>query len=86
MAPGPSIPGINQLTAAPANPQQVNLVKFPLKIIIHQITLKYLQQQSQNPQMTAATPNPYPPGYNLASVDMSSFSGIDWSSMYGMYV
>ncbi len=23
-------------------------------------------------------------GYNLANVDMSSFQGIDWSSMYGM--
>lgn len=28
-------------------------------------------------------PNPYQ-GYNLANVDMSSFQGIDWSSMYGM--
>ena len=27
--------------------------------------------------------NPYQ-GYNLANVDMSSFQGIDWSSMYGM--
>lgn len=33
------------------------------------------------------TPNPYQ-GFNLANVDMSSFQGIDWSSMYGtrMYV
>jgi RNA-binding protein Musashi len=28
-------------------------------------------------------PNPYQ-GFNLANVDMSSFQGIDWSSMYGM--
>ena len=31
----------------------------------------------------AGTPNPYQ-GYNLANVDMSSFQGIDWSSVYGM--
>jgi RNA-binding protein Musashi len=54
------------------------------------------QQQPQNPQLSAAhaahaaaaaaaNSNPYP-GYNLTSVDMSSFNGIDWSSMYGMYV
>ena len=43
------------------------------------------QQQHQNPQLTAATANPYP-GYNLTSVDMSGFNGIDWASMYGMYV
>jgi hypothetical protein len=51
-------------------------------------------QQPQNPQMAAAAAaaaaaanaNPYPGGYNLAGVDMSSFNGIDWSSMYGMYV
>lgn len=42
------------------------------------------QQQPQNPQLTP-TPTAYP-GYNLASVDMSSFNGIDWASMYGMYV
>jgi RNA-binding protein Musashi len=50
-------------------------------------------QQPQNPQLAAAhaaaaaaNVNPYPNGYNLAGVDMSSFNGIDWSSMYGMYV
>jgi RNA-binding protein Musashi len=46
-------------------------------------------QQPQNPQLTTAAataaPQPYP-GYNLASIDMTSFNGIDWSSMYGMYV
>lgn len=51
-------------------------------------------QQPQNPQLQAAAaaahaananPNAYP-GYNLASIDMTSFNGIDWSSMYGMYV
>lgn len=41
--------------------------------------------QPQNPQLTAAPSNHYP-GYNLTSVDMSSFNGIDWASMYGMYV
>ncbi|CAO1417264.1 unnamed protein product [Diamesa tonsa] len=40
--------------------------------------------QQQQPQMN---PNPQQyPGYSLANVDMSSFSGVDWSSMYGMYV
>lgn len=41
------------------------------------------QQQPQTPQMTAPATNPYP-GYNLASVDMTGFNSIDWSSMYGM--
>ena len=41
------------------------------------------QQQQQNPQLTAA---PTYPGYNFSSVDMSGFNGIDWASMYGMYV
>lgn len=41
------------------------------------------QQQPQTPQLAAPTANPYP-GYNLTSVDMSGFNGIDWSSMYGM--
>lgn len=45
-------------------------------------------QQPQNPQLAAAAAvanaNPYPSGYNLAGVDMSSFNGIDWSSMYGI--
>lgn len=41
------------------------------------------QQQPQTPQMTAPQGNPYP-GYNLTSVDMTGFNGIDWSSMYGM--
>ena len=31
----------------------------------------------------AGAPNAYQ-GYNLANVDMSSFQGIDWSSVYGM--
>lgn len=39
--------------------------------------------QGQHPTGTAGNPNPYQ-GYNLANVDMSSFQGIDWSSMYGM--
>lgn len=42
------------------------------------------QNQQQQPQMNPA-PTQYP-GYSLANVDMSSFSGVDWSSMYGMYV
>lgn len=50
-----------------------------------QLSAPTANQQPQNPQLTAATTNPYP-GYNLTSVDMSSFNGIDWSSMYGMYV
>lgn len=33
------------------------------------------------PQMAAATPYQ---GYNLTNVDMSSFQGVDWGSMYGM--
>ncbi|XP_053594346.1 RNA-binding protein Musashi homolog 2-like isoform X1 [Microplitis demolitor] len=36
------------------------------------------------PQQTAAAPgNPYQ-GYSLTNVDMSSFQGVDWGSMYGM--
>lgn len=50
-----------------------------------QLTAPQTNPQPQNPQLTTAAPNPYP-GYNLASVDMSSFNGIDWASMYGMYV
>ncbi|XP_062561131.1 RNA-binding protein Musashi homolog 1-like isoform X3 [Armigeres subalbatus] len=52
------------------------------------------QQQPTNPaanhqlmsahQLAAATAgNPYQ-GYSLANVDMSSFQGVDWGSMYGM--
>lgn len=29
------------------------------------------------------TPSPYQ-GYNLTNVDMTSFQGVDWGSMYGM--
>ncbi|XP_044736284.1 RNA-binding protein Musashi homolog 2 isoform X2 [Chrysoperla carnea] len=35
------------------------------------------------PPLGAATANPYQ-GYSLTNVDMSSFQGVDWSSMYGM--
>ncbi|CAD6239232.1 GSCOCG00008652001-RA-CDS [Cotesia congregata] len=36
------------------------------------------------PQQAAAAPgNPYQ-GYSLTNVDMSSFQGVDWGSMYGM--
>ncbi|XP_018324882.1 RNA-binding protein Musashi homolog 2-like isoform X1 [Agrilus planipennis] len=37
------------------------------------------------PAIAAAqvTPSPYQ-GYNLTNVDMSSFQGVDWGSMYGM--
>ncbi|XP_022195514.2 RNA-binding protein Musashi homolog Rbp6 isoform X2 [Nilaparvata lugens] len=38
--------------------------------------------QTLAPLTTTAT-NPYQ-GYNLTNVDMSSFQGVDWSSMYGM--
>ena len=31
----------------------------------------------------AAAGNPYT-GYSLTNVDMSSFQGVDWSSIYGM--
>lgn len=31
----------------------------------------------------AVNPSPYQ-GYNLTNVDMSSFQGVDWTSMYGM--
>ncbi|XP_037922029.1 RNA-binding protein Musashi homolog 2 isoform X3 [Hermetia illucens] len=39
------------------------------------------------PVSAAAAANPYQ-GYTLANIDMSSFQGVDWSSMYGvgMYV
>lgn len=49
------------------------------------------QQQQANPAAThqlmpahqLAAGNPYQ-GYSLANVDMSSFQGVDWGSMYGM--
>lgn len=40
-------------------------------------------QHHQQQQLTGPTGTPYP-GYNLANVDMSSFQGVDWSSLYGM--
>ncbi len=41
-------------------------------------------QQAGGQQVNApGAPNAYQ-GYNLANVDMSSFQGIDWSSVYGM--
>ncbi|CAG9803888.1 unnamed protein product [Chironomus riparius] len=52
---------------------------------VSQLSAQTANQQQQNPQLTAAAANPYP-GYNLTSVDMSGFNGIDWASMYGMYV
>lgn len=41
--------------------------------------------QAQAQAQTAATApgNPYQ-GYSLTNVDMSSFQGVDWGSMYGM--
>ncbi|KAG8330942.1 RNA-binding protein Musashi homolog 2 [Homalodisca vitripennis] len=40
--------------------------------------------QALNPAAALAPPaNPYQ-AYSLANVDMSSFQGVDWSSMYGM--
>ncbi len=47
------------------------------------------QPQQQQPTLATAPTvggqNPYhPQGYGLPNVDMSSFQGVDWSSMYGM--
>lgn len=47
------------------------------------------QPQQQQPTLATGpavgTQNPYhPQGYGLPNVDMSSFQGVDWSSMYGM--
>ncbi|XP_037040912.1 RNA-binding protein Musashi homolog 2 isoform X2 [Bradysia coprophila] len=43
------------------------------------------QQQALAAAPTVGTQNPYhPQGYGLPNVDMSSFQGVDWSSMYGM--
>lgn len=36
-----------------------------------------------NPSNAGAAAHPYQ-GYNLANVDMSSFQGVDWNSVYGM--
>ena len=38
---------------------------------------------ANNPSNTGGAANPYQ-GYNLANVDMSSFQGVDWNSVYGM--
>lgn len=58
---------------------------MPTAAAVSQLSAQQANQQQQNPQLTAAAANPYP-GYNLTSVDMSGFNGIDWASMYGMYV
>ncbi|KAJ8686532.1 hypothetical protein QAD02_022326 [Eretmocerus hayati] len=41
------------------------------------------QPQANSPAAGVAPPNPYQ-GYSLTNVDMSSFQGVDWGSMYGM--
>ncbi|XP_065331623.1 RNA-binding protein Musashi homolog 2 isoform X2 [Cloeon dipterum] len=41
------------------------------------------QSQQQAAAAAAAAGNPYQ-GYSLTNVDMSSFQGVDWGSMYGM--
>lgn len=41
------------------------------------------QPQANSPATGVAPPNPYQ-GYSLTNVDMSSFQGVDWGSMYGM--
>lgn len=42
------------------------------------------QPQANSPATAGvAPPNPYQ-GYSLTNVDMSSFQGVDWGSMYGM--
>ena len=38
---------------------------------------------ANNPSNNAGAAHPYQ-GYNLANVDMSSFQGVDWNSVYGM--
>lgn len=40
-------------------------------------------QAAQQQQQGAQAGNPYQ-GYSLTNVDMSSFQGVDWGSMYGM--
>ncbi|KAJ6635841.1 RNA-binding protein Musashi like Rbp6 [Pseudolycoriella hygida] len=43
------------------------------------------QQPTLSAAPAVAAQNPYhPQGYGLPNVDMSSFQGVDWSSMYGM--
>ncbi|RZF45058.1 hypothetical protein LSTR_LSTR002019 [Laodelphax striatellus] len=42
-----------------------------------------LQTIAAGPPLSTAAGNPYQ-GYNLTNVDMSSFQGVDWGSMYGM--
>lgn len=63
----------NQIVQAATNPNNMNAAAAAAAAAA-----------GQQPQMNAA-PAQYP-GYSLANVDMSSFSGVDWSSMYGMYV
>jgi RNA-binding protein Musashi len=54
----------------------------------HQAAAAQHHQQQQQQQAAAAAAgqaggNPYQ-GYSLTNVDMSSFQGVDWGSMYGM--
>ena len=46
----------------------------------HTFSAAAAQQAALN---AAASANPYQ-NYALTNVDMSSFQGVDWSSMYGM--
>lgn len=69
---------------APGVPAQLQAAAAAAQLQQHQQQpASSSQQQPQTPQLTAPATNPYP-GYNLASVDMTGFNSIDWSSMYGM--
>lgn len=48
-----------------------------------QATHPHAQALAAQAQAPVAAHNPYQ-AYGLPNVDMSSFQGVDWSSMYGM--
>lgn len=84
--------GVNPLTSVSANqaaqgqPQQV---PHPTSVAGATVATQGAPQQTSQQaaaaaQMAAAgLTNPYQ-GYSLANVDMSSFQGVDWGSLYGM--
>jgi RNA-binding protein Musashi len=78
------------MAAAQQSPTPQQQAMTPQQSAAHAVAMQAAvpqQQQQQQQQMAAAGgapgSNPYQ-GYSLTNVDMSSFQGVDWGSMYGM--
>ncbi|XP_055602980.1 RNA-binding protein Musashi homolog 1-like isoform X2 [Uranotaenia lowii] len=81
-------PHAQQMTAATAQPPQAGQVTAAAAAAGHpqqgaNAAAAATHQLMPAGLATAATANPYQ-GYSLANVDMSSFQGVDWGSLYGM--